>query len=142
MRRVLTRIVLSLGALVIFAAAAAYGQAVPVPPGERAKTIFDYKKELALSDAQERDIKTILENLNKEVVVTRAKLTLLEVEIGDLIKNEADLEQIRKKLREAADMQVMMKLADIAATRRIYHTLSAEQLKRWRAIQATAVAPK
>lgn len=142
MRRILTTIVLSLGTLVILTVAPAYGQAVSTPPAERARTIFDYKKELSLSDEQEREIKTILENLNQEVVVTRAKLTLLEVEIGDLIKKEADVEQIRKKLREAAVMQVAIKLADIVATRKIYHTLSAEQLKRWRTIQATAATQK
>ena len=133
------RIVLTAAALVFCAAPVISAQVAPQP--ERARTIFDYKKELNLSDRQEQDIKTILGDLNKEVVVTRAKLTLLEVEVGDLIKNEGDLEQIRKKLKDAADIQVALRLADIAATRKINRTLSPDQLKRWREIQAAAAKP-
>jgi hypothetical protein len=116
-----------------------YSQAPQRQPA--VKTIFDYKQELNLTDRQEEEIKTILADLNKEVVVTRAKLTLLDVEASDLLKNDGDLEQIRKKLKEAADIQVELKMADIVATRRINKTLSAEQLKRWRSLQAAAAKP-
>jgi uncharacterized membrane protein len=112
------------------------------PPAERIKTIFDYKQELNLTDRQEQDIKTILTDLNKEVRITRAKLTLIEVEINDLIKQEGDLEQIRKKLKDAAEIQVALKMADIAGTRKIHKTLSPDQLKKWRELQASAAKPQ
>jgi len=131
------------GFVVSFVLAAWFVNAQIAPAPERGRTIFDYKKELNLSDRQEQDIKTVLEDLNKDVRVTRAKVTLIDVEVGDLIKKEADVEQIRKRLRELFDLQIALKMADIVATRKINGTLSPEQLKRWRAIQAEAArAPK
>ncbi len=106
------------------------------------KTIFDYKQELNLNDRQEQDIKTILTDLNKEVRVTRAKLTLIEVELTDLIKQEGDLEQIRKKLKDASDIQVALRMADIVGTRKIHKILSPDQLKKWRELQAAAARPQ
>jgi NH3-dependent NAD+ synthetase len=129
--------------LVFFLLAASPVNAQTAPPPERGRTIFDYKKDLNLSDRQEQDIKNILEDLNKEIRVTRAKATLIDVEIGDLIKKEGDLEQIRKRLRELYDLEIALKMADIVAGRKINGTLSPEQLKRWKAIQAEAArAPR
>ena len=134
------RLISIMAAFVALAGPAISAQTTTQP--QRPRTIFDYKTELNLSDRQEQDIKSVLGELNKEAVVTRAKLTLLEVEIGDLIKSDGDLEQIRKKLKDAADIQVALKFADIVATRRINKTLSPEQLKRWREIQAAAAHPQ
>ena len=104
-------------------------------PGQ---TIFDYKADLNLSDKQEEDIRALLADLNKEVRLGQAKLTILNSELEDLIKTEGDLEQIRKKVKEAFDLQANVKFADIAATRKINRVLSPEQLKRWRSIQEAA----
>jgi hypothetical protein len=105
---------------------------------DRLKTIFDYKQELNLSDRQEEDIKAIIQALGKEIQASRAKLQNIETDVGELNKTDSDLEQIRKKLREAAELQIGMRIADIAATRKINKTMSAEQLKRWREIQSAA----
>ena len=133
-------IVLGLMVWVVLASGLAYAQTAPAPSA--VKTIFDYKQELNLTDRQEQDIKAILQELNKEVRVTRAKLTLIDVEATDLIKNEGDLEQIRKKLKDAAEIQVSLKMADIMATRKINGTMSREQLKKWRELQAAAGKPQ
>ena len=109
-------------------------QAQPAP----GQTIFDYKADLNLSDKQEQDIRTLLAELNKDVRLSNAKLTILNSELEDLIKNEGDMEQIRKKVKEAFDLQANVKFADIAATRKINRVLSPEQLKRWRSIQEAA----
>jgi hypothetical protein len=129
---------LTLGFLVVFllVGEVAYPQTPPVKG--IVKTIFDYKQELNLSDKQEQDIKTILTGLSQEVRVTRAKLTLIDVEATDLIKKDGDLELIRKKLKDAADIQVDLKMADIVATRKINQVLTPEQLKKWRSLQASA----
>jgi len=130
------------GLLAVVLSLISIGHAQTTPATSNVKTIFDYKNELNLTDRQEQDIKTFLQDLNKEVVVTRAKLTLIEVEVGDLIKNDGDLEQIKRKLKDATDLQVSLKLADIVATRKINKTLSAEQLKKWREIQTAAAKPQ
>ena len=107
----------------------------PPAPG---KTIFDYKADLSLSDKQEQDIRQILEELNRELRLGNARLTLLNADLEDLVKSDGDLEQIKKKLKEAYDMQANLRFSDISATRRINRVLSPEQLKRWRGIQAAA----
>ena len=104
----------------------------------RGRTIFDYKGDLNMTDKQEQDIRTILQNLNKDARLSNARLVIIDSELEDLLNKEGDLDLIRKKLREAADIRIVMRIADIEATRRINRTLSPEQLKRWRAIQAAA----
>ena len=115
-------------------APAAPAQTQPAP----GQTIFDYKAELNLSDKQEQDIRTILADLNKDVRLGSAKLTILNSELEDLIKADGDLEQIRKRVKEAFDLQANLKFDDISATRKINRILSPEQLKRWRGIQEAA----
>jgi len=130
-----------IGALQNAGAASAPAQTAPAAPGAQApqgRTIFDYKADLSLTDRQEREIKNVLTELNKRLRLDRARLTLLDSEVEELIIKEADLEQLRRKLREIADLQVNLRIADIEATRKINRTLSPEQLKRWRSIQEAA----
>ena len=102
----------------------------------KAKTIFDFKAELKLTDEQEQKIKTILTDLNKDVQVKRARLVILNSEIEELLKKEGDLAEIKKKLDESFYIQSSIKYADIEASRSINKTLTPEQLKKWREIQA------
>lgn len=101
-----------------------------------AKTIFDFKAELKLTDEQEQKIKTILTNLNKDVQVKRARLVILNSEIEELLKKEGDLAEIKKKLDEFYSIQSFIKCADIEASRNINKSLTLVQLNKWREIQA------
>jgi hypothetical protein len=139
---------IAIGLAVVFAAAfLIQATPAPTPPAKQpapqaqpaqGQTIFDFKSELNLSDKQEQDIKSILGDLNKNVRLGSAKLTILNSELEELIKNDGDLEQIRKRVKEAFDLQANLKFEDIAATRKINRVLSPEQLKRWRSIQDAA----
>lgn len=102
----------------------------------KAKTIFDFKAELKLTDEQEQKIKTILTNLNKDVQVKRARLVILNSEIEELLKKEGDLAEIKKKLDEFYSIQSSIKYADIEASRNINKSLTPVQLNKWREIQA------
>jgi hypothetical protein len=113
-------------------------QPAPAQTPTPGHTIFDYKAELNLSDKQEDDIRALLADLNKEVRLGNAKLTIVNSELEELVKTEGDVEQIRKKVKEAFDLQANVKFDDIVATRKINRVLSPEQLKRWRSIQAAA----
>lgn len=104
----------------------------------RGRTIFDYKDDLRMTDKQEQDIRTILQNLNKDARLSNARLVIIDSELEDLLNKEGDLDLIRKKLRDAADIRIVMRITDLEATRKINRTLSPEQLKRWRGIQAAA----
>ncbi len=106
------------------------------PKKGKVKTIFDFKTELKLTDEQEQRIKTILTDLNKDVQVKRARLVILNSEIQDLLKKEGDLSEIKKKLDESFSIQSSIKYADIEASRNINKTLTPEQLKKWKEIQA------
>ena len=119
----------------------AYSQTATTPTETQTtqtKTIFDFKGELKLADKQESKIREILGDLNREIQLNRAKLTILSFELEDLIKKDGNLDQIKKNLKEHADLQSSMRYADIVATREINKVLSSEQLKKWRGIQASA----
>lgn len=104
----------------------------------RGRTIFDYKDELKMTDKQETEIRTILANLNKDQRLSNARLVIIDSELEDLINKEGDLELIRRKLRDAYDIQISIRIADIEASRKINRVLSPDQLKKWRGIQASA----
>ena len=101
------------------------------------KTIFDFKAELKLADKQEKEIRQALADLNRELQLKRAKLTILSIELEDLVKKEGDLDQIKKNLMDQANLQASMRYDDFAASRKINKVLSADQLAKWRDIQVS-----
>lgn len=135
-------IALVAGALGYAAQTAPAIKASPAQPTQaepaRGRTIFDYKDDLKMTDKQEQEIRTILQNLNKDARLSNARLVIIDSEFEDLMNQESDVDLIRKKLREASDIRITMRIADIEATRKINRVLSADQLKRWRGIQAAA----
>jgi len=139
-RNGLSMVLVGLAITLLVAADPSYAQtaAQTAPQAAQGKTIFDFKADLKLTDKQEKDIREVLADLNKEIQVGRAKLTILSFELEDLIKKEADLEQIKKNLKDQADVQASMRYADVVATRGVNKVLSPDQLTRWKNIQATA----
>lgn len=102
------------------------------------KTIFDYKAELNLTDDQVNKIKQDLADLDKEVRVFRARLTLIDVDLQKLMEKEGDMNEIKKKVNEAYEIQASIKIADLETARKINGVLKPEQLRKWREIQAKA----
>jgi hypothetical protein len=102
------------------------------------KTIFDYKKDINLTDDQEAKIKEHLVALEKEIRVMRAKLTIIDTEAQTLLEKEGDMTQLKSKVKEAYDIQASMRIADIEAARKINGVLKPEQLKKWKEIQAAS----
>jgi len=89
------------------------------------------------ADKQEKEIRQALADLNRELQLKRAKLTILSIELEDLVKREGDLEQIKKNLMDQANLQASMRYDDFAASRKINKVLSADQLAKWRDIQVS-----
>ncbi|GEM_PF-1201147 len=104
-------------------------------PPSPLKTIFDYQKELNLTDQQVADIKKLLGDLARTLKLTQAKLTVLAFEVDDLIKSEGDLGSIRGKLDEEAKMRSEARYADVLCSRNINKVLSESQLAAWKVIQ-------
>lgn len=102
----------------------------------RKGTIFDYKKELNLTDKQIKKIRSILVNLNKKLNLLRAKLVIANSDLQTLLKNKADISAIDKKLREVFDYKREIIINDLIASRKIRSVLTKKQLKKWREIQA------
>lgn len=113
----------------------------PSPAPQQPITIFSYKKELALTDEQETKMKARLQTLQTTVHASREKMSRLQREYATLVNNDATpLPMIEAKLKEIAALQVANQMEDLKASRDILGILSAEQLKKWRAIQAEAQA--
>jgi septal ring factor EnvC (AmiA/AmiB activator) len=123
---------------------AAFAQQAEESPQQQTavKTIFDYKAELNLTDDQVKKIREQLTALDKEVRVLRAKLIIANVDLQDLMEKEGDINEIKKKVKEAFDIQASIRIADIEASRKINGVLKTEQLKKWREIQAEAASKR
>ncbi|MGH7164451.1 MAG: Spy/CpxP family protein refolding chaperone [Nitrospiraceae bacterium] len=108
------------------------------PATEQKTTIFDYKKELKLTDEQEQKIRQLLLDLSKQLQIEQAKLTLANAELEELLKKEAELEKIKEVVNREATIRAAITYADLAAGRQINAVLTPAQLKQWRAIQEQA----
>jgi septal ring factor EnvC (AmiA/AmiB activator) len=133
--------VLVIAVFLMVAFGAAFAQQAEEPRQQTAvKTIFDYRAELNLTDDQVRMIREHLSALEKEVRVLRARLTIADVDLQSLLEKEGDINEIKKKVKEAFEIQASIRIADIEASRKINGVLKTEQLKKWREIQAEAAS--
>lgn len=99
------------------------------------KTIFDYKKEIGLSEDQVQKMKDLLTGLKNSFDEKKAKLLMLRNDLVQMIKNREKLESIKTQLGKMADVQVDISYADIETSRRIEDIMNSEQLKNWHDLQ-------
>jgi len=111
--------------------------AEPAKQPPKVKTIFEYQKEIGLTDDQIAKMKGELQTLQTNVTNSRAKLKALEDDFTAIIKAEGSAEEAEAKLKEIAAATVTMRLNDFATSKRINGIMSAEQKQKWRAIQAS-----
>ena len=103
---------------------------------EKAGTsIFEYKKELSLTDRQEKNLRKILSKLQDYLVVKKKELDVLRAELSKMIVEKADLYRIKAKLRTIARIQADASYEDIASVRAIEKELTLSQMSRWRGMQ-------
>ena len=112
-----------------------FGNAVANKP-VAGKTIFDFRKELNLTDEQVRIIREHISILERETTALRAKLTISDIELQKLIEKEEDMVQIRLKIRETFNIQAEIRIIDIETVRDIDKGLTPSQLIKWRKIRA------
>jgi len=141
---ILITAVLALGLAVnVFAAADKAKSAPPVTPvvsatdtsKQEVKTIFSYKKDLGLTDKQEADIKKIITDLQNTFTEKGKKLLGLRQELGQMLKDRANLNIIRKKIEEMGRIQMDNTYMDIESSRKIENILNFQQLTKWQNIQ-------
>ena len=112
------------------------------PAPKPVKTMIDYKDELGLSDKQVTDVATALKSFQVTVKEKRAELTKLEKEFNELLKTQAPLPDIKSKLKQISETRFTLRYADVLTSRRVSDALTAEQMKKWREIQAKVRAAK
>jgi hypothetical protein len=100
------------------------------------KSIFEYKKELALTDKQEKNLHEILNKLQSNLGNKQKEFDNLKTELNKLIREGGDLDKIKAKLNSMAKIQAEASYEDIASTRAIETELTGVQLGRWQMIQA------
>lgn len=104
-------------------------------PRNPVKMIWEYKEELGLSDSQATDMKGAFDSFQKESLRLRSKLQVSELDFQDLLEKKADIDTIKQKLTEIADLQVQMELANIETARKIDGVLTDDQTNKWKEIQ-------
>ncbi len=125
-----------------FALGPAPAEDKPKPKTTKVKTLIDYKSELGLSDKQVKEIKDTLFAYQNVVTEQRKALSTYEKEYSGLVSERAPLEQIKGKLRQITDTSFNLRFADVQTARKVETVLTADQLKKWRDIQAKVRQPK
>lgn len=113
------------------------GPSASFAEGKKAgNSIFDYKKELSLTDKQEKNLKDILAKLQSLLTGKQKELDGLRAELSKMTAESADLNKIKLKINDIAKIQADATYEDIASTREIETELTGTQLTKWRSIQA------
>ena len=117
--------------------------ATPAPAEKKkVKTMIDYKDELGLSEEQIKELTTALTLYANTLKEKRTALQAQEKEYQVLLKDEAPLADIKKKLVEIMQTRFVLRYADVLTTRRVTKALTEEQMTKWKQIQSKARAAK
>ena len=98
-------------------------------------TIFKYKKELAITDAQEKNLRNILSKLQNYLTAKTEELNRHRAELNKMITDRSKLNKIKAKLRTIARIQADATYKDIASVRAIEKELTPSQMSKWRGMQ-------
>lgn len=99
------------------------------------ESIFEYKKELSLTDDQEKNIHDIIAKLQSYLTDRTKEMNGLRTELNKMIADKADLYKIKAKLRAIAQVQADAGYEDVVSSRAIENELTAMQLSKWHNIQ-------
>lgn len=99
------------------------------------QSIFEYKKELGLTDKQEKNLRDILSKLQNYLAAKTKELNDLRAELNKMIADRADLTRIKVRLQTIARLQADATYEDIASIRAIEKELTPAQLAKWRGMQ-------
>jgi len=82
-------------------------------PGET-KGLFRGIEDLDLSEEQTAEIKKIMLDLQKESLVLKSQIQMKQLELKELfLESNIDMEKVREKLEEIADLQVEQKIKEV-----------------------------
>lgn len=116
-------------------------RAKPQSQSRKAYSLFDYQKEIGLSEAQIAQIKDVVKGLQEKLAGQKKTVEDDNAEIHQLLQTNADIKQVRVKLQELANLEVDRQVGDIEASRSVAKIMTFEQQEKWHAIQARLNAP-
>ncbi len=120
------------------AAEQAKPQAVAAPSANAgAKTIFDYQKEIGMSDKQVEDMKGLMANFQKVLGEKSTELTALRQDLAKMIQDKKEIPAIRQQLQKIADIQVDASIFDVETSRKVDAVLTPDQMAKWKTLQDT-----
>jgi Spy/CpxP family protein refolding chaperone len=98
-------------------------------------TIFDFQKEIGLSDDQIATMKGLVASLEAKFRNEKQAGEQASAEVRRLLQSDGDIKDIRAKLQDLANLEVEHQLGEIEASRAVAKILTPEQQGKWRAIQ-------
>lgn len=98
--------------------------------------IYEYKKELGLTDTQEKSLKNLISEFQTYAVNKQKTLSELRTALNRMIQERADLDKIRANINAISRIQAEIFYQEVVNNREIETELTGTQLGRWRSIQA------
>jgi Spy/CpxP family protein refolding chaperone len=99
------------------------------------RTILSYRKELNLTDKQEKDLGDTLNAFQKYLGEKRNELMALQGQLGEMLKKKENMKNVRKELEKMAAIQVDLSCMDIETSRKIESILTPAQIDMWKGMQ-------
>ncbi|HEY3997708.1 MAG TPA: hypothetical protein VGO93_02505 [Candidatus Xenobia bacterium] len=109
-----------------------------VAPTTKARAIWDYQKELGLTDDQVAKIKKTVRDLQDKADAAQTRYTASQKAYATLMEKSGDLEQIRTRMHEMADIQIDMQIENLRAKRALRKVITPAQMQKWQEIQKSA----
>jgi Spy/CpxP family protein refolding chaperone len=102
----------------------------------QALAFIPHKKELALTDKQEQNLRDILAKFQSYVADKQKEVNGLQAELNKMITEGADLDKIKAQINDISKIQAEVTYEGVVSTRAIGTELTGTQLTKWRGIQA------
>jgi vacuolar-type H+-ATPase subunit I/STV1 len=130
------------GVLLVGLVSAGYAadQAAPAAAAAQAqqqgmKTIFDYQKEVGLTDKQVADMQKVMGDLQNTLNDKAKELGTMRQALSDMIAKKDDMKSIKAQMQKIANLQVDNSCMDIEASRKVEQIMKPEQIAKWKEIQ-------
>jgi len=122
-------------AIILITALLLTGAALSSAEEKGDESIFKYKKQLAITDRQEANLRTIIAKIQDTLKKKTQELNQHRAGLNKMLESKADLTKIKEKLRTIARIQAEATYEDIASIRAIETELTTAQMTQWRGMQ-------
>ena len=122
-------------AIILITAILLTGAALSSAEEKGDESIFKYKKQLAITDKQETNLRSIISKIQDTLKEKTEELNKHRAQLNKMLETKADLAKIKEKLRTIARIQADATYEDIASIRAIETELTATQMIQWRGMQ-------